>query len=150
MRRRLLVALRSVLIGWAILLFIAFVLKHPLLAWIAPILGAKWLATAGLALDCLALAAAGWVVGRLNRTSPIFGVLIFAATLTFWDFTPVLAINIPWLLRLAADALRDSGYLSSLVSTLATQALLFGSLLAGGLLSRPPEKPVSIAADISR
>ncbi len=140
MRRRLWVALRSVLIGWATLLFIAFLLEHPLL---------KWLATAGLALDCTALAATGWVVGRLNRTSPIFGVLVFAATLTFWDLTPLLAINIPWLFHLAADALRDSGYLSSLVGTTATQALLFGSLLAGGLLSRPPEKPVSIA-DISR
>src|ERR1700704_1353678 len=116
MHRRLFVAVRAVLIGWAILLFIAFVLEHPLLAWIAPILGAKWLATAGLALDCLALAATGWGAGRLDRTSPIFGVLIFAATLTFWDFTPVLAINIPWLLRLAANALRDSGYVTSLVS----------------------------------
>jgi hypothetical protein len=82
----------------------------------------------------------------LNRTSPIFGILVFAATLTFRDFTPLLAINIPWLLHLAADALRDTGYLSSLASTTATQALLFGSLLAGGLLSRPPEKPVSILA----
>ena len=148
MRRRLFVALRSVLIGWATLLFIAFLLEHPLLAWTTPILGVKWLATAGLALDCVALAATGWVVGRLNRTSPIFGVLVFAATLIFRDFTPVLAINIPWLLRLASDARRDSGYLSSLVSTVATQALLFGSLLAGGLLSRPPEKPVSIVSPI--
>jgi len=148
MRRRLFVALRSVLIGWATLLFIAFLLKHPLLAWTAPVLGVKWLATAELAFDCLALAATGWVVGRLSRTSPIFGVLVFAATLLFRDFSPTLAINIPWLLRLAADALRDSGYLSSLVSTVATQALLFGSLLAGGLLSRPPEEPVSIVSPI--
>jgi len=150
MRRRLFVALRSVLIGWATLLFIAFLVQRPLLAWTAPILGVKWLATAGLALDCTTLVATGWVVGRLNRTSPIFGVLVFAVTLAFRDFTPLLAINIPWLLHLAADALRDSHYLSSLVSTTATQALLFGCLVAGGLLSRPPEKPVSIMAENTR
>ena len=150
MRRRLFVALRSVLIGWATLLLIALLLERPLLGWTAPILGVKWLATAALALDCANLVATGWVVGRLNRTGPIFGVLVFAATLTFSDFTPVLAINIPWLLHLAADALRDSGYLSSLITTAVSQALLFGSLLAGGLLSRPPAKPVSIMADVPR
>jgi hypothetical protein len=150
MRRRLFVALRSVLIGWATLLLIAFLLERPLLVWTAPLLGVRWLATAGLAFDCTALAATGWVVGRLNRASPILGVLVFAATLTFWDFTPVLAINIPWLLRLAADTLRNSSYVSSLVTTAASQALLLGSLLAGGLLSRPPSKPLSIVARISR
>src|SRR5258706_9623791 len=147
MRQRLCVALRAVLIGWPILLLIALLLERPLLAWTAPILGVQWLATAGLALDCINLVATGWVVGRLNRTNPIFGALVFATTLTFRDFTPMVAINIPWLLHLVADALRDSRYLSSLASTIATQALLFGSLLAGGLLSRPPEKPVSITAE---
>src|SRR5258707_4821479 len=97
MRQRLFLAVRSVLIGWTTLLLIAFLLEHPLLVWTASILGVKWLATAGLALDCIALAATGWVVGRLNRASPILGVLVFAATLTFRDFAPVLAINIPWL-----------------------------------------------------
>src|SRR5258708_17142883 len=144
MRRRLFVALRSVLIGWATLLFIACLVPRPLLAWTAPILGAKWLATAGLALDCATLVATGWVVGRLNRTSPIFGVLVFAATLAFRDFTPLLAINIPWLLYLAAHALSDSHYLSSLVSTTPTQALLLATLVAGGLLRRPPENPLPI------
>jgi hypothetical protein len=149
-RRRLLIALRSVMIGWATLLLIAFLLEHPLLVWTAPIIGIKWLATARLALDCIALAATGWVVGRLNRSSPIFGALVFAATLTFRDLTQVLEINIPWLLRLAEDALRDSGYLNSLITTAASQALLFASLLAGGLLSRPPAKPVSILPDVPR
>ena len=113
-------------------------------------LGGRWLATAGLALDCIALAATGWVVGRLNRTNPILAVLVFAATLSFWDCTPWMAINIPWLLRLVEDTVRDSGYLSSLLTTAANQAFLFGSLLAGGLLSRPPTKPVSIVAGASR
>jgi len=145
-RRRLFVALRSILTGWGTLLLLACLLEHPLLRWAAPILGVKWLATAGLALDCIDLAATGWMVGRLNRPESLLGVLTFAATLTLWDFTPVVAINIPWLLRLAMNALRDSVYWSSLLTTAASQALLFGSLLAGGLLSRAPSKPVSIMA----
>jgi hypothetical protein len=149
-RQRLFVAVRSVLTGWAALLLIAFLLERTLLVWIAPIVGGSWIATAGLALDCTALAATGWLVGRLHRASPIFGVSVFAATLTLWDFTPVMAINIPWLLRLAANALRYSGYVSSLATTAATQALLFGSLFAGGMLSRPPAKPVSIMTGVPR
>ncbi len=149
MRRRLLVALRSILIGWLTLLLIVFLLEHPLLAWTAPIVGMNWLATLGQALDCIVLAATGWVVGRLNRPTPIFGVLIFAASLTLWDFTSVVAINVPWLLSLAADALRDGRYLTALATTAVSQAFLFGSLLTGGLLSRPPVKPVSIIADVS-
>jgi hypothetical protein len=146
MRQWLLLAVRAVLIGWATLLLIVYLVEHPLLVVAAPILGAQWLATAGLALDCTALAATGWVVGRLNRTSPIVAVLIFAATLTFWDFTPAMAINIPWVIRLVVNTVRDSNSLSLLFSTAASQAFLFGSLLAGGLLSRPREKPVSIVA----
>lgn len=145
-RTRLFIALRSVLTGWATLLLLAYRLEHPLLVWVTPALGVKWLATAGLALDCTALAATGWIVGRLNRPDSLLGVLTFAATLTFWDFTPVVAVNIPWLLRLAMNGLRDSVYLGSLLTTAVSQALLFGSLLAGGLLSRPPSKPVSIMA----
>ena len=146
MRQRLFVVLRAVPIGWGTLLLLAYLLEHPVLRWVTPILGVQWLATAGLALDCMALAATGWVLGRLNRPDSLLGVLSFAATLTFWDFTPVVAVNIPWLLHLAANALRDSVYLSSLLTTAASHALLFGSLIAGGLLSRPPSKPVSIMA----
>jgi len=87
MRQWLLLAVRAVLIGWVTLLLIAYLAEHPLLVLTAPILGVRWLATAGLALDCSAMATAGWVVGRLNRTRPILAVLIFAATLTFWDFS---------------------------------------------------------------
>jgi hypothetical protein len=144
LRQWLFVALRSIPIGWGILLFIAFCLKHPLLVRIVPILGVEWLQTVGMALDCTALVATGWTVGRVNRTNPMLGVLVFAATLTFRDFTPWMAINIPWLPRLAVDTWRDQSYWSSLITTTVTQALLFGSLLAGGLLSRRPLKPLSI------
>jgi len=80
----------------------------------------------------------------LHRSAPIPSVLIFAATLSFRDLDPLLAINVPWLVRLAADALRDSRYLGSLVDTASEHSLLFGSLFAGALLSRPSRRPVSL------
>jgi hypothetical protein len=141
---RLWVATRSILSGWAALFLITYLLERPLLIVTAPLLGASWFPTARLGLDCAALAATGWTVGRLHRSAPVFGVLVFAATLTFRDFDPLLGLNIPWLVRLAADAVRDSLYLESLAATAASHALMFGSLIAGGLLSRPAPKSVSI------
>ena len=147
-RQRLLIALRSIPIGWVSLGLMVFLLEHPLLHLAAPVIGAQWIATATLGFDCAALAATGWVVGRLGRPSPMLSVLVFAATLTVWDLSFMVGINVPWLLRLAVHALRgDSSYLSSLVSTAASQILLFGCLLGGGMLSRDPVKPVSIVAD---
>jgi len=61
-------------------------------------------------------------------------VLAFAATLTFRDFGPELAINVPWLIRLAADSIGDSAYLNSLEATATAHIFLFGSLIAGGQL----------------
>jgi hypothetical protein len=142
----LLIALRSIPIGWVSLGVIVYLLEHPLLRWIGPVVGAPWIATATLGLDCASLAATGWVVGRLARPSPMLGVLVFAATLTAWDMSFLVGINVPWLLRLAVHALSgESSYVSSLVSTGASQILLFGCLLGGGMLSRRAEKPVSIA-----
>jgi hypothetical protein len=147
MPRQLLIALRAIPIGWVTLLALAFLVERPVLKLIGPILGADWIATASLGLDCAALAATGWVVGRLSRPVPILGVLTFAATLLWCDFTALLAIDIPWLLRLAIHTLSgDGGSFNSLVSTAASQALLFGCLVSGGLLSRAPAEPVSIAA----
>ncbi len=144
----LLIALRSIPIGWVSLGVIVYLLEHPLLRWIGPVVGAQWIATATLGLDCASLAATGWVVGRLARPSPMLGVLVFVATLTVWDLSFLVAINVPWLLRLVIHALRgDGSYLNSLVSTAASQALLFGCLLGGGMLSRAAVKPVSIRAD---
>jgi hypothetical protein len=150
-RQRLLVLLRSIPIGWATLLLIVFLLERPLLIGTAPLIGGMWIATARLGLDCAVLAATGWVVGRVSRPIPMPGVLAFAATLTLGDFSSTVGINIPWLLRLAIHTVSgESGYLDALVSTAMSQALLFGSLLAGGLLSRPSIKPVSIIADIQK
>lgn len=147
-RHRLLIALRSIPIGWVSLGVIVYLLEHPLLRLIGPVIGAQWIATATLGLDCASLAATGWVVGRLARSSPMLGVLVFAATLTVWDLSFMVGINAPWLLRLVVHTLSgDSSYLSSFVSTAASQILLFGCLLGGGMLSRDPVKPVSIVAD---
>ena len=142
-RRPLLLA-RSILVGWAALLIGVYLLERPLLGWTARALGSHWFPTVHISLDCLTLAAAGWVIGRFHRDSPILGALAFAATLSLWDQEALLALNVPWLLQLGADALRDSLYLSSFAATVMQHVLLFGSLLAGAFLSRPARPPASI------
>jgi hypothetical protein len=136
-RQRLLLAARSILLGWVALLLIGYVLERPLLIWIAGKLGASWFPTVRLMLDCSVLAGIGWVIGRLGRSSPILAVVAFAATLGFPDLDELVEIRVPWLLHLAIDALGDSRYWDSLVSTASIQAVLFGSLISGALLSRP-------------
>jgi hypothetical protein len=147
-KHRLFIALRSIPIGWATLGVLVFLVERPLLQWTAPLIDVPWIATARLGVDCGVLVGTGWVVGRLSRPNSMLGLLVFAATLTVWDWSFLVSINVPWLLRLAAHVLGgDGSYLSSLVSTAASQALLFGSLVGGGLLGRPAVKPVSIIVD---
>jgi hypothetical protein len=136
MRQWLLLAARSILLGWITLLSIAYLLERPLLVLIAARLGANWFPTVRLILDCSALAATGWAIGRLGPASPILAAAAFAATLTVRDFGELVEIRVPWLLQLAGDALRDRRYWDSLVDTAVIQAFLFGSLIAGALLSR--------------
>jgi hypothetical protein len=57
---------------------------------------------------------------------------------------PLLTVKVPWLIRLGVDALHDGNYLASFANTAGLHALLLGSLVAGGILSRPPRIPVSI------
>ncbi len=144
MRRRLLLCGRAILLGWVALLVITYVLQRPLLFWTGRWVGPSWFPTERLGLNCLTLAATGWIVGRWHRAAPMLCVFAFAVTLVFRDFGPDLAINVPWLIRLTGDALRDSGYWESLGATVVAHILLFGSLIAGGLLSRPAQAPVSI------
>lgn len=145
MHERLSILARSILIGWAMLLAISYLLLRPLLIWTAPLLGANWFPNVQLSLQCSALAGTGWVVGHLNRSSAVVGVLVFAATLTPWDFGPVLGINVPSLVRLTADAFHDPRYFDSLIATAGAHALLFGSLIVGGLLRLASRtKPLSI------
>lgn len=139
-----LICLRSVILGWVALMSLGF-LERPLVGWIAPLVGGSWIATAHLLLDCAALAAAGWAAGRWARPYSLLAAGIFALTLCFRDFGDVLALNVPWLLRLLKDSFEDSRFLDSLIASVETHALLFGCLMAGAALGRPKEKPVSIA-----
>jgi hypothetical protein len=135
---------RSVLLGWLVLLAIAHGVEGPFLR--LPLFGESWIATAHLAFDCLTLTAAGWVAGRFNRGHAMPTAMLFALTLCFWDFGDVLALNVPWLLRLVWNSFHDSRYFEALAGSVETHVLLFGCLTAGAALSRAPEKPVSIVA----
>jgi hypothetical protein len=144
MRHRLLITARSILLGWATLFAATYLVERPLIVWTAPLLGAPWVPTAQLALECVALAATGWMIGRWNRSYTVLVVAVFAAMLAAWDFGLVPAINIPLLFRLMAESFGDSRYLESLVTAAVTHALLFGSLVVGARLSRPAQAPLSL------
>ncbi|HML16978.1 MAG TPA: hypothetical protein VK419_08120, partial [Bryobacteraceae bacterium] len=120
-------------------------------AWFGP----SSIATVQLTLNCFELAAAGFVAGRSYRARPMTAVSLLAASLACIDFQgitplgnfePAMPLNISWLIRLTRDLLTDARFLDSWLATAGTDLLLAGSLIAGGMLSRPPEKPVSIAA----
>src|ERR1700722_4049809 len=111
MRRQILVLARAVLAGWISLLLMISLIAHFLLVSAGLFLGPEWLETAKLALDCVFLAGAGWIVGRLGGRKAVF---IFATSLVFWNFGDRLAVNVPWLLRLTVNSLRDTRYLESL------------------------------------
>lgn len=138
---RLLVALGA---AWtamlALLLFGTLAIR-----WTVPWLGASWVATAQLTLNCFELAGAGFIAGRLGRPEPWFAVLAFAASLAIPDFSVLgMPLNGLWLLRLTRDVLLDSRFFDSWLTTLGTHLLLLGCVIAGGYLSRPPAAPVSI------
>jgi hypothetical protein len=139
MRHRLFSAARAVLLGWAALFAITYLVERPLLSWTAHLLGASWLPTAQLALACCGLAAVGWMVGRWYRAD----ALVFAVSLAVWNFG-LLPIDIPWLFRLFADTFGDARYLESLITTAVTHALLFGSLLVGASLNRERQPASSL------
>jgi len=137
MRHRLLITARSILLGWTMLYVVTKLVERPMLSWAAALLGASWLPTAQLALACVALAATGWILGRWDRLGAVPAVLVFAVMLAVWNFGLVPAIKVAWLFRLMVDAFGDARYLESLIAAAATHALLFGSLIAGAMLSRP-------------
>jgi len=135
---------RSIAAGWATLIALTYLAERPLLRLTAPLVGPHWLATASLTLDCLKLAATGWAIGRLHRPAPLTGVLAFAANLALFNLDPWLPLDLQQLIRLAMDAVHDTRYWGPLATMAAQHALLFGSLLAGGLLSRGPQTPLSL------
>jgi hypothetical protein len=131
MRHKLFISSRSILLAWAALFAIVYLAGRPLLSLTAHILDASWVPTAQLIIQCVALAAAGWIAGRGNR----FDVLIFLAMLAAWSFG-LIPINLPWLFRLLFDSFENSRYLESFFTSLATHAFLIGSLFIGSHLSR--------------
>jgi hypothetical protein len=143
LRRPVFILLLSVLLGWGVLLALTYLLEPPILSCTAPLVGAHWVATAKLSLDCFMLAGTGWVIGRLHRSAPLLGALAFAATLAVHNVDPLLNLDMPSLLRLAVHA-GEPGYLGPLSTTAVQYLLLFGSLLVGALLSRPAPVPLTL------
>jgi len=141
---------RSIAAGWAALIALTYLAERPLLLLIAPVVGAHWVATASLWLDCLKLAATGWAIGRLHRAAPLPGVLAFAATLSLFNLEAWAPLDVPWLIRLAMDAVRDTRYWGPLATLAAQHVLLFGSLIVGGLLNRKPQTPLSLFGEAPR
>jgi hypothetical protein len=125
--------LRSCVIGWVALLAVVFLIERPLIHLTALILDPSWLPTAQLALECLGLAAVGWLIGRWGDR---WGVLIFAGTLALPNLGHVTAIDFPWLVRLLVDCFQNTRYLGAFVRSLATQSFLFAALFIGSRLSR--------------
>jgi len=138
---------KSIALGWAALLTLTYLVEQPLLRLTAPLVGLHWIATASLFAKGLTLAASGWAAGRLNRAAQLWGVLAFAATLAIFSFDFLLPLDVPGLLRLAADALEDTRYLGTLATIVGQHVFLFGSLIAGGLLSQPRQAPLSILGE---
>jgi hypothetical protein len=141
---------RSIATGWAALIALTYLAERPLLLLMAPIVGVHWVATASLSLDCLKLAAIGWAIGWLHRRTPLPAVLAFAASLSLFSFEAWLPLDVPALIRLATDALRDARYWGPLASMAVQHVLLFGSLIGGGLLSRPSQTPLSLFGEAPR
>jgi hypothetical protein len=145
MRLRLLITARSIVLGWTMLYAVTNLVVIPLLRWAPTLLDASWLPTVQLGLQCVALAATGWIVGRWNEPDRLPATLLFAAMLGVWDLGLVPAINIRWLFQLVIDVFGSSRYLEGLITAVATHALLFGSLFAGAILSRGRKtKPLSL------
>ena len=116
-----------------------------LLIWTGPALGASWVPTARLGLDCSALAASGWVTGRFGRAKWIVAVIVFAVILAIPSLGEIVEVRILWLLQLMLDAFRDSHYWDSLLDTIVSQTFLLASLFVGARLSqRSPVAPPSI------
>lgn len=134
----------AALAGWAALAAAEFVLLFGVLRFVAMVMGTELLPSLKVVLDMAALAACGWVAGSVGRPRTMAAAGLAAAVLTGFDLTPYLLLNVPWLMRLTANAVSDSRYLPSLLNTLAIHALMFGSLLFGASRSRAREAPMGL------
>ena len=140
--------LLAALAGWAVLVITELVLLFGAIRVLALVMGPDLLPSLKVVLDMGALAVCGWIAGRVGTPRVLSAAGFAAAGLAVYDFTPYLPLNVPWVLRLAGNALGDSRFLSSLSATLIIHALMFGSLFAGAQLSRPRKRPMVL--DIGR
>jgi hypothetical protein len=122
-------------------LYILTFVERPLLIWMARALGASWISTVRLGLDCCALVAAGWIIGRLGPAKSMVAILAFAAMLAVPALGEMVEIRLLWLLQLTVDAFQDRHYWDSLFDTAVSQTFLFGSLFVGARLSRRNTAP---------
>jgi len=138
-----LLAMRAILIGWVVLFTLSYAVERPLLALGYKWVGGSWWATVSVLMDCAALAASGWVVARLHRPWQTAMLLVFVLSLVPFDVGSytgqTMALNFPWLLKLALNLVGDSRYLLVFVSTLATNGLLLTCLWTGGRAAGPHE-----------
>jgi hypothetical protein len=134
----------AALAGWAALAAAEFVLLFAVLRLVAMVIGTELLPSLKVVLDMGALAACGWIAGRVGRPCTMAAAGLAAAGLTGFDLTPYMLLNVPWLMRLTTNAASDSRYLPSLLNTLAIHALMFGSLFFGASRSRLREAPIGL------
>ncbi len=134
----------AALAGWAVLLVSELIVVFGLLRLLALVLSADLLPSLKIVLDMAILATSGWVAGRIGRARTMAAAGVTAAGLCLFDLTPYLLLNVPWLLKLTVNAVSDSRFLSSLLTTLTMHALLFGSLFIGARFSRPRQAPVGL------
>jgi len=133
--------------GWAVLVATELIVLFGALRVFAVALDPGLLPSLKVVLDMGALAACGWIAGRLGRPRVMTAAALTVAGLALADLTPYLPLNVPWVLRLTINAAVDTRYVSSLITTVTVHALMFGSLLAGAHLSRPRDTPVSLGVD---
>lgn len=133
--------------GWATLLAAEIISLFGALPLFATVIGASLLPSLKVVLDMAALAASGWISGRLGRPRAMQAAVVAALGLALFDLEPYIPLNVGWLLRLAGDAIGDSRYVSSLLTTLTLHVLMLGSFFAGAHFSRPREAPIEFRLD---
>jgi hypothetical protein len=141
--RHKLLAMRAILTGWVVLFFLSYAVERPLLAVGYRFIGGSWSATFSVMLDCLTLAASGWAVARLHRPWQTAMLLVFMLSLAPFDVASytgqTMALNLPWLVKLAWNLAGDSRYLIGFLSSLVTNGLLLACLWTGGRAGGPHE-----------
>jgi hypothetical protein len=89
----------------------------------------------------LVYAAAGWVVGRLDRPRSPLGLIIFCASLLFFNLG---ALNVPFTAKLLIEVFSNTRYLTGLFISLVTNVVFLAAVWIGGTLGRGPIPPTTL------